>query len=113
MENLSLPPSRGASSSNIQSKDQILLQFKNSVKSFIKNNGAFLYMYTQTNLLPLNQKLNALQQSDKPLNLSDFNKELAFVSDEIMSMRHCQQMVFEGLKSEQFFKTATILQSYE
>ena len=32
----------------------------------------------------LTKKFTELQPSDKPLNLSDFNKELAFVSDEIM-----------------------------
>ena len=85
MENFLFPPSIGRSSFNIQSKNQILFQFKQNVESFIKSNGAFLHMYTRINLLPLSQKFTELQASSNPLNLSDFNTELAFVSDEITS----------------------------
>jgi hypothetical protein len=103
MENLSFPPSRGTSSFNIQSKQQTLPQFKHSVESFIKNNGAFLYMYTRINLLPLGQKLTELQASSKPLNLSDFNTELAFVSAEIMSNEPLPANGVQGFQNPQNF----------
>ena len=85
MKNLSIRPKADVLPLNTQSKIKRLEKFKQSVESFIKNNGAFLYMYTRINLLPLIQKLNELPQSTKPPNLCDFKKELAFVSSEIES----------------------------